>query len=181
MKQRVETARNKTGYVMGPCGICDEIVKRYEVTMRGTVRVRNGQGYMASWDLTDSHRQQSVIWYGMPPTCVIWTTTGLQSTEIVDVEEMVVMFLHVLAHGVKNCMVEREFLQSGRTISWQFNIVLLTELQLHEELLKKPQPGTNGCTDPRWKRWEGSAAYSRILRDAISRSNGLKMLKGYYY
>lgn len=80
------------------------------------------------------------------------TTTGLQSTEIVDVEEMVVMFLHVLAHSVKNCMVEREFLQSGRTISWQFNIVLLTELQLHEELLKKPQLGTNGCTDPRWKR-----------------------------
>ncbi|KAA0037344.1 retrotransposon protein [Cucumis melo var. makuwa] len=29
--------------------------------------------------------------------------------------------------------------------------------------------------------WEGSAADSRILRDAISRENGLQVSKGYYY
>ncbi|TYJ98396.1 putative nuclease HARBI1 [Cucumis melo var. makuwa] len=29
--------------------------------------------------------------------------------------------------------------------------------------------------------WEGSAANSRILRDALSRPNGLKVPKGYYY
>ena len=30
------------------------------------------------------------------------TTAGLESTEVVDVEEMVAIFLHVLAHDVKN-------------------------------------------------------------------------------
>ncbi|XVF41051.1 hypothetical protein PTKIN_Ptkin01aG0248900 [Pterospermum kingtungense] len=29
--------------------------------------------------------------------------------------------------------------------------------------------------------WEGSTADSRVLRNAISRGNGLKVLKGFYY
>ncbi|KAL4028003.1 hypothetical protein IC575_011193 [Cucumis melo] len=37
---------------------------------------------------------------------------GLSSTEIVDVEEMVAMFLHVLAHDVKNRVIQREFMRS---------------------------------------------------------------------
>ncbi|KAA0063060.1 retrotransposon protein [Cucumis melo var. makuwa] len=129
---------------------------------------------------------------------------GLSSTEIVDVEEMIAMFLHVLAHDVKN-----------------------------RELIKRPVPVTSNCNDQRWKcfenclgaldgtyikvnvpagdrptfrtrkgeiatnvlgvcdtkedfvyvlaGWEGSAADSRILRDAISRENGLQVPKGYYY
>ncbi|KAA0042481.1 putative nuclease HARBI1 [Cucumis melo var. makuwa] len=38
---------------------------------------------------------------------------GLSSTEIVNVEEMVAMFLHVLAHDVKNRVIQQEFVQSG--------------------------------------------------------------------
>ncbi|KAL4026637.1 hypothetical protein IC575_015073 [Cucumis melo] len=38
---------------------------------------------------------------------------GLSSTKIVDVEEMVAMFLHVLAHDVKNRVIQREFVRSG--------------------------------------------------------------------
>ncbi|KAA0047167.1 putative nuclease HARBI1 [Cucumis melo var. makuwa] len=37
---------------------------------------------------------------------------GLSSTEIVDVEEMVAMFLHILAHDVKNRVIQREFVRS---------------------------------------------------------------------
>ncbi|KAL0546010.1 hypothetical protein IC582_015914 [Cucumis melo] len=110
------------------------------------------------------------------------TIAGLTSTEVVDVEEMVAMFLHILAHDVKNRVIQREFMRSGETISRHFNMVLLAVIRLHEELLKKPQPVPNECTDQRW-RWfeEGSAADSRILRDALSRPNGLKVPKGYYY
>ncbi|KAA0060538.1 retrotransposon protein [Cucumis melo var. makuwa] len=131
---------------------------------------------------------------------------GLSSTEIVDVEEMVAMFLHVLAHDVKNRVIQREF-----------------------ELIKRPVPVTSNCNDQRWKcfenclgaldgtyikvnvpagdrptfrtrkeeiatnilgvcdtkgdfvyvlaGWEGSVADSRILRDAISRENGLQVPK----
>ena len=44
---------------------------------------------------------------------------GLSSTEIVA------MFLHVLAHDVKNRVIQREFVRSGETVSRHFNIVLL--------------------------------------------------------
>ncbi|KAA0036556.1 retrotransposon protein [Cucumis melo var. makuwa] len=141
------------------------------------------------------------------------TITGLTLTEVVDVEEMVAMFLHILAHDVKNRVIQREFMRSGETISLHFNMVLLAVIRLHEELLKKPQPVPNDCTDQRWRwfevhiylelrtsdtttlvllnnfelcvaqlpSWEGSAADSRILRNALSRPNGLKVSKGYYY
>ncbi|TYK22667.1 retrotransposon protein [Cucumis melo var. makuwa] len=165
------------------------------------------------------------------------TITGLTSTKVVDVEEMVAMFLHILAHDVKNRVIQREFKRSGETISLHFNMVLLVVIRLHEKLLKKPQPVPNDCTDQRWRwfevhiylelraldetyikvnipasdraryrtckgevttnvlgvcdtkgdfvyvlaSWEGSAADSCILRDALSRPNGLKVSKGYYY
>ncbi|KAA0054337.1 retrotransposon protein [Cucumis melo var. makuwa] len=129
---------------------------------------------------------------------------GLSSTEIVDVEEMVAMFLHVLAHDVKNRVIQREFVRSGETVSRHFNIILLAVLRLYEELIKRPVPVTSNCNDQRWKcfevgiievhyisplrdfvyvlaGWEGSAADSRILRDTLSREDGLQVPKGYYY
>lgn len=186
---------------------------------------------------------------------------GLSGTEVVDVEEMVALFLHVIAHDVKNRVMSRHFARSGETISRHFNSVLHAVLRLHEVLLKKPEPITSSCTDARWKwfevpiihlnkclsvksflgiikqmnfvlivstqnclgaldgtyikvnvsvvdrpryrtrkgeiatnvlaacdtngeftfvfpGWEGSAADSRVLRDAISRPTGLKVPKG---
>ncbi|KAA0065769.1 putative nuclease HARBI1 [Cucumis melo var. makuwa] len=64
------------------------------------------------------------------------------------------MFLHIVAHEVKNLMIQREFVRSGETVSRHFNLVLLVVLRLHDELLKKPQSVTNSCTDPRWKWFE---------------------------
>uniref|UniRef100_A0A9I9E3C9 DUF8040 domain-containing protein n=1 Tax=Cucumis melo TaxID=3656 RepID=A0A9I9E3C9_CUCME len=76
---------------------------------------------------------------------------GLSSTEIVDVEEMVAMFLHIFAHDVKNRVIQREFVRSGETVSRHFNIVLLAVLRLYEELIKRPVPVTSNCNDQRWK------------------------------
>ena len=56
---------------------------------------------------------------------LLWTIAGLSLTKIVDVEEMVVMFLHVLAHDVKNHVIQREFVWSDETVSRHFNLVLL--------------------------------------------------------
>ena len=86
------------------------------------------------------------------------TIAGLTSIEIVDVEEMVAMFLHILVHDVKNKVIQRDFVRSGETVSRHFNLVLLAMLRLHDELLKKPQPMTNTCTDSRW-----SCSVVRIL------------------
>ncbi|KAA0057232.1 retrotransposon protein [Cucumis melo var. makuwa] len=72
---------------------------------------------------------------------------GLSSTEIVDVKEMVTMFLHVLAHDVKNRVIQREFIRSGETVSRYFNIVLLVVLRLYEKLIKRPVPNYLGALD----------------------------------
>ncbi|KAL4028740.1 hypothetical protein IC575_011951 [Cucumis melo] len=141
---------------------------------------------------------------------------GLSSTKIVDVEEMVAMFLHVLVHDVKNRVIQREFVRSGETVSRHFNIILLAVLRLYEELIKRPVPNCLGALDGTYIKvnvpagdrptfrtrkgeiatnvlgicdtkgdfvyvlagWEGSAADSRILRDAISRENGLEVPNG---
>ncbi|KAL0545975.1 hypothetical protein IC582_015879 [Cucumis melo] len=82
------------------------------------------------------------------------TIGGLTSAKVIDVEEMVAMFLHILAHDVKNRIIQREFMRSGETIFRHFHMVLLAIIRLHDELLKKPQPVANDCTDQRWRWFE---------------------------
>uniref|UniRef100_A0A9I9ELZ5 DUF8040 domain-containing protein n=1 Tax=Cucumis melo TaxID=3656 RepID=A0A9I9ELZ5_CUCME len=60
---------------------------------------------------------------------------------------MVAMFLHILAHDVKNRVIQRKFMRSGETIFHHFNMVLLAVIRLHDELLKKPQHNCLGALD----------------------------------
>ncbi|XP_061361204.1 protein ALP1-like isoform X1 [Gastrolobium bilobum] len=166
--------------------------------------------------------------------CELVKTVGqLEPTPHMGVEEMVAIFLHILAHDVKNRIIKRQFMRSGETISRQFSNVLLAVLRCHTVLLKRPEPVAETSTDERWKwfknclgaldgthikinplqadkpryrtrkgeiatnvlgvcsqdgqfifvlpGWEGSAADSRVLRDAIARPHGLRVPKGYYY
>ncbi|KAL0551175.1 hypothetical protein IC582_010261 [Cucumis melo] len=53
------------------------------------------------------------------------TIAELTSMEVVDVKEMVATFLNIVAHDVKNRVIQREFMRSGETISRHFNMVLL--------------------------------------------------------
>ncbi|KAA0041449.1 putative nuclease HARBI1 [Cucumis melo var. makuwa] len=126
------------------------------------------------------------------------TVTSRLSIEIVDVEEMAALFLHVLTFDMKNRVIQREFFRSSEIVSHHFNSLLLVVIRLHDELLKKPQPVTNTCTYPRWKcfevrlfdvicdftfvlaSWEGFAVHPLILRDSISCPNGLQVPKGFY-
>lgn len=41
----------------------------------------------------------------------------IASTKIIEVEEMVAMFLYMLAHDVKNREIQREFVRSGEIVS----------------------------------------------------------------
>ena len=75
------------------------------------------------------------------------TIAGLSSTEIVDLEKMVAMFLH----DVKNRVIQREFVRFGETILWHFNLVLLAVVRLHDKLIKKLVLVTNNYMNPRWK------------------------------
>uniref|UniRef100_A0A2N9EMF2 Uncharacterized protein n=1 Tax=Fagus sylvatica TaxID=28930 RepID=A0A2N9EMF2_FAGSY len=159
--------------------------------------------------------------------CDMLKTTGrLSATRNMNVEEMVAMFLHIVAHDVKNRVIKRQIARSGETISRQFNKVLNSIIRLYDDLLEKPEPVPEDSTDSVWKwfknclgaldgtyikvnvlaedrpryrtrkneiatnvlgvctqdlkfiyvltGWEGSAADSRILRNAVFRTNGLR-------
>ncbi|KAL0427270.1 UNVERIFIED_CONTAM: hypothetical protein Slati_2901800 [Sesamum latifolium] len=150
---------------------------------------------------------------------------GVKPTKNVSMSEQVAMFLSVIAHHKKNCVVKHDFIRSCRTISKHFHAILHVVCQMHIVLLAKPTPIVDDCTDLRWKwfkdclgaldgtfidvrvpdhemaryrtrkehvaqnvlgvcnpnmqfifvlsGWEGSATYSRVLRDVIHRPNGL--------
>ncbi|KAA0059130.1 putative nuclease HARBI1 [Cucumis melo var. makuwa] len=116
------------------------------------------------------------------------TIAGLTSTEVVDVGEMVVMFLHILAHDMKSCVIQREFMRSGALDGMYIKVNIPASDRARYRTCKG-EVATNvlGVCDTKEDfvyilvGWEGSAEDSRILHNAISRPNGLKVPKGYYY
>ncbi|RYR42538.1 hypothetical protein Ahy_A08g039008 [Arachis hypogaea] len=73
----------------------------------------------------------------------------LEPSRNMDVEEMIAMFLHIIAHDVKIRVINRQFVRSKETISRRFNDVLLAILRCHNLLLKKPQPFSQDRMDER--------------------------------
>ncbi|CAN1301725.1 Protein ALP1-like [Linum perenne] len=158
---------------------------------------------------------------------------GLRRTQTVNIDEMVVMFLHTLGHNVKNRILQKKFGRSGKTVCAIIHAVLTSILRLHKTLYCKAVPVPDHCQHVNWKHfknclgaldgthvkvrtriqdqpryrnrkgdvsinvlgvcnpsgefiyclagWEGSAHDARVLRDAVSRPNGLKVPKGQYY
>ncbi|XP_038885791.1 uncharacterized protein LOC120076083 [Benincasa hispida] len=75
--------------------------------------------------------------------CNMIRTTGcLEPGRYVGIEEMVAMFLHILAHNVKNRVVRTHFSRFNETVSRYFNVVLRVVIQLHTVLLKTLEPVT---------------------------------------
>ncbi|KAH9730551.1 DDE Tnp4 domain-containing protein [Citrus sinensis] len=158
---------------------------------------------------------------------------SLVRSKRVSPEEMVAMFLSILAHHVKNRVVGFNFKRSRRTVSKCFHECLRAMIRCQKEFWKKPEPITNNSTDPKWKwftnclgaldgtyikvhvseadkpryrtrkneiatnvlgvcsqdmqfiyvlpGWESSTHDMRVLKDALTRRNGLKVPHGYYY
>ncbi|XP_009359457.1 protein ALP1-like [Pyrus x bretschneideri] len=73
---------------------------------------------------------------------------------VVTMEEQVCMFLHILAHHVKNRTIGSRFCRSGETISRYFNSILHGVLRLQGTLLKVPEPIPNAYPDPKWSWFE---------------------------
>lgn len=166
--------------------------------------------------------------------CQILITKGqLRGTRNMSVEEMVAMFLIILAHHHKNRVIKFHFHRSGRNVSKYFHECLKAIIRCQKDFWKTPEPIPENSTDYRWKwfknclgaldgtyirvrvpekdkpryktrkneiatnvlgvcspelqfiyvlpGWEGSAHDGRVLRDAISKRNGLKVPNGNYY
>ncbi|XP_057526241.1 uncharacterized protein LOC130805483 [Amaranthus tricolor] len=124
--------------------------------------------------------------------CNILQSKGdLVTKRYVTVKEIVAMFLHVLAHDLKNRTIQATFARSGETISRQFHIVLKAQLKLEKYYInhEKGDISTSvlATCDSNLRftyvlpGWEGSASDPRILRDALQRPNGLKIPRNKYF
>lgn len=76
---------------------------------------------------------------------------GLRDNRNMTLQEIVAIFVYILAHHKKNRTVAHKFLRSGETVSRHFNQCLLAILKLHSILLETPVPISDDCTDDRWK------------------------------
>ncbi|KAK2646447.1 hypothetical protein Ddye_021642 [Dipteronia dyeriana] len=115
--------------------------------------------------------------------CELLRNTGrLKNDGLVSVEEQVCIFLHILAHHVKNRTIRNRFYHSGETISRYFNSVLSAVLQLHNSLLVSQDPVPENCTDERWKRfktclWALDGTYIKVHVPEVSKPR-FRTIKG---
>lgn len=91
---------------------------------------------------------------------LLCNTGRLKTNSTISVEEQVCMFLHILAHHVKNRTVQNRFFRSGETISRYFNSVLSMILQLYNELLVSPSPVLENYFNKRWKWFKVNISYT---------------------
>ncbi|XP_057545891.1 uncharacterized protein LOC130824888 [Amaranthus tricolor] len=117
-----------------------------------------------------------------------------------ELKEIVAMFLHVLAHDLKNRTIQATFAHFGETISRQFHVFLKALLKLGKYYIKQCNNQSNYIKDTKWNRFEVQAHYRdrkgdistnvlaacsaldpRVLRDALQRPNGLKIPRNKYF
>ncbi|KAL0429056.1 UNVERIFIED_CONTAM: hypothetical protein Sradi_0531600 [Sesamum radiatum] len=119
---------------------------------------------------------------------------GISDTRFVTVSEQVAMFLSILAHHKKNWVVKHDFIRSGRTGCLGAFDGIFIDVRVGNEAkgryrTRKGHVSVNvlGVCNPNMQfiyvlsGWEGSAADSRVLRDALNRRNGLRVPTGNYY
>ncbi|GKV15533.1 hypothetical protein SLEP1_g26318 [Rubroshorea leprosula] len=122
---------------------------------------------------------------------------GLVATRYVTIKEIVALFLHILAHDLKNSTIRSIFARSSETISRQFHIVLRAMMKIGKFYIKQNNVSLHEVDD-KWQWFKGalgaldgtlieitvptrSASDSRVLRDALTRCNNLKVPQNMYY
>ena len=71
--------------------------------------------------------------------CYLLRTHGnLKENRNMSITELVVSFLHIMAHNVKNRVLKNQIARFGETVSRQFYLVLNSVLKLHNVLLRNP-------------------------------------------
>ncbi|CAN1140561.1 hypothetical protein LINPERHAP2_LOCUS11946 [Linum perenne] len=120
---------------------------------------------------------------------------------------MIVMFLWTLGHNIKNRIIQRRFGRSEKTVCAVLHAVLSainvlqnclgaldgTHVKVRAKIVDQPRYRNRkgevsinvlAVCNPSCEfmyclaGWEGSARDGRVLRDALSRPNGLKVPKG---
>ena len=86
---------------------------------------------------------------------VLQINGGLNTTRYVMVKKIVAMFLHILAHDLKNRVAQGIFAPSEETMSLQFHIVLDVVLKLGNNYIKPVIHNTDCSEDIKWRYFRG--------------------------
>ncbi|KAH6793608.1 hypothetical protein C2S52_004085 [Perilla frutescens var. hirtella] len=167
-------------------------------------------GYHFVKDMIEGDPQNLRQLYRMYPDAflklcsIIRYKTHLQDTRHICVEEMVATFLIIVGHNDRYCNVRQRFSRSHFATSQNFNKVLKALNMIAPDMMVKPSIQTptkiQDCTRfmPFFKNvlaacnfdlqfmyvlsgWESSAHDSKLLSDALSRTNGLQVPQGKYF
>ena len=93
--------------------------------------------------------------------CQLLKTEGmLKENRNMSVEEMVISFLHIIVHHMKNNVLKRQIARSSEIVSRQFHAILKAILRLHALFFKKPEPILENSKNGRWK-WFKVLSYTR--------------------
>ncbi|KAH6801262.1 nuclease HARBI1-like protein [Perilla frutescens var. hirtella] len=134
---------------------------------------------------------------------IIKEKTHLEDTRYVCVEEMVATFLIIVGHNDRYCNVSQRFHRSHFATSQNFNKILKALNTIAPDMMVKTSTGIPAKVKesirfmPFFKNvlaacnfdlqfiyvlsgWEGSAHDSKLLSDALSRTNGLQVPQGYF-
>ena len=82
---------------------------------------------------------------------ILQSRGGLTASKNVTINEIVALFLHILAHGTKIRWMKACFARSGETISRQFHMVLKAIIKIGQYFIKE-DPDTNYQDNDKW-RW----------------------------
>ncbi|RXH73773.1 hypothetical protein DVH24_016595 [Malus domestica] len=84
--------------------------------------------------------------------CQVLVTRGqLRATRNVSIEEMVALFLYILAHHLKNRTVNHHFRRSSRTISKYFHECIKAMIRCQNDFWQTPKHILENSTNPKWK------------------------------
>ncbi|XP_070672200.1 uncharacterized protein [Malus domestica] len=106
---------------------------------------------------------------------LLQTRGGLVDDGHVTIEEQVATFVNILGHHNKNRSIQVRFIRFGETISRYVHRVLRALLSLQNQPLSQRIAQNR---DANALSWEGSATDSRVLGDAVTKANGLKVPTG---
>lgn len=76
---------------------------------------------------------------------------GLVATRYVTIKEIVALFLHILAHDLKNSTIKTISTRLGETISRQFHTVLRAVMKKNKDYIKQHYPVLDERDVEKWK------------------------------
>ena len=100
---------------------------------------------------TTCKEQLRINIHGFNKLCHILSDEGgLVATKNVTIREIVALFLHILAHNLKNRTIKAMYARSGETISRQFHTVLQAVIKIGKKYIKQDH-SVHYEEDNQWK------------------------------